>query len=206
MFKSSQKRTIRIPLEKLKVWYAQMRQPKKYGLCKEEIVFSHTAEYDDGALIVVTGRTCNTIEELGQLQVMFCTKDGANIDISEDYPDIMVAGDFTAEDDGTEYTLRIWPEHCTIPLKHTNRFGNEDTVYFDSDWLMENGQEFFEEYGGFIGFLETEYTSDDTNQLLGDALLAGAILFYTDTDIEGGFGFPNKDEWKYRAFVEALKK
>lgn len=79
----------------------------------------------------------------------------------------------------------------------------ELVAYIDSDWLLNNCEEEFSEYGGIFGFLD-QYTSEDSTDIIAKATLAGAVLFVYDPDEDEPFEFPNDDGWKYRAFADAM--
>lgn len=97
------------------------------------------------------------------------------------------------------YELVIEPEQCAVPL-HCDI----GTAYIDSKWLLEKyGSYFDDEFGGLFQFLD-EYTSEDSNEIISEALLAGAVLFTCDPDEDEPFSFPCDDGWKYMAFADTI--
>lgn len=102
-----------------------------------------------------------------------------------------------------EYKVEVKLARCAIPLRCDNGKDGELVAYIDSDWLLNNCEEEFSEYGGIFGFLD-QYTSEDSTDIIAKATLAGAVLFVYDPDEDEPFEFPNDDGWKYRAFADAM--
>ena len=107
------------------------------------------------------------------------------------------------EDCYNKYVIKVKLERCAVPLLCDNGQEGQYTTYIDSDWLLNNCQEAFEEYGGLFEFLN-EYTSEDSNEIISDAILADAVLFIFDPDDDEPFKFRGEDSWKYKAFANAL--
>lgn len=102
-----------------------------------------------------------------------------------------------------QYIVAIKLARCAVPLLCDNGQEGQYTAFIDSEWLLGNCQEAFEEYGGFLEFLN-EYTSEDSNDIISNAILAHAVLFVYDPDEDEPFSFPNKNGWKYKAFADAI--
>lgn len=102
------------------------------------------------------------------------------------------------------YKVEITLERCAVALNCDNGNCGEYTACIDSKWLLEKyGSYFDDEFGGLFQFLG-EYTSEDSNEIISDAILSGAVLFTCDPDKDAPFSFPCDDGWKYMAFADAI--
>lgn len=203
------KAKIKGTFEALKNCYAltQMTGAELYrarGCLEGEILFANRAKFDDGAVMKADMLVGGEVE-YPTWRILLLSADGKELcDVSENYDDTTPIGRFVATDEehNTVYCMEVDIERCAIPIKYTAADESVATVFCDSKWLTEW---FPANEDNLFRFL-TDYTSDESAGLIGEAILADAVLFVMEEADDEPFNFPQNNGWKYRAFADAISE
>lgn len=174
----------------------------QYGVKRDEVLFSEEAQFDDGHVMELS-MVAGEDNEYPDYRIQLISESGNVVaDVSEDYDRGTLLGAFTAEDEDnhTVYTVHVGMTRCAIPIRYTDSEEVVSNVYCDSNWLTKHFEDNDE---NLLCFLD-EYTSEDSVNLISEAILANAVAFCYAEETDCPFDFISNEEWKYKAFADVI--
>lgn len=174
----------------------------QYGTRRDEVLFGKEVQFDDGHVMTLD-MVAGEDKEYPDYRIQLISESGNVVaDVSEDYDRGTLLGAFTAEDEDshTVYTVHVGIARCAIPIRYTDSEEVVNNVYCDSNWLTKHFEDNDE---NLLCFLD-EYTSEDSVNLISEAILANAVAFCYAEEADYPFDFISNEEWKYKAFAEVI--
>lgn len=171
---------------------------QKTGLKRDEILFGYSAKYDNGYEMTVD-MIVGEQNEKSSWRVLLLDNHGNEIDDSSENYD-STASIFRCDDGetGDVYIFKIKVMPCCIPIHYpVNGIYTKRVAYCDSQKLIPElearGYDVFD-------FVNTK----NPCEFIPPKAFNECIVFIYDEDLKRPFSFPQKDGWKYAAFVQAM--
>lgn len=198
-----QYKSISVPFEKLQKEYAIARLTgdelyQKKGVKRDEILFGYSMQFDNG-YEMTADMIAGEGAEKPAWRVLLLDSHGNEVDdSSEDYDatDTIFRCDDGAT--GDTYILKIKVMPCCIPIRYpVNEIYTKRVAYCDSQKLISE----LEARGyNVFDFVNTK----NPYEFIPSKAFNECIVFIYDEDLKKPFSFPQKDGWKYAAFVQAM--